>query len=384
MTVGPSAYWYVTRASGAVALILLTLSLIVGVAAIGRVKTDRWPRFAIDGIHRTGSLLALAFLIVHIATAVLDSFAPIRLVDAVIPFAGSYRPLWLGLGAVGFDLLLAVIITSLVRARLGYRSWRAVHWLAYLAWPVALVHGLGTGSDVRLGWMLAVNVLCTAIVLIAVVARDADRMARSTAPAAGRARRRRHIRARAAGLGSRRPARAPLGSSRRDTTRAAGATSRKPGGFGMTPPRLLLGVNGAPVPYGLHTRLHGQLPRPANDGSLIGELARAALRGRGGAEFPLARKLDAVRRAPGLPVVVINACEGEPMSVKDRVLIGSAPHLVLDGALCCARAVGATELVIALDALSVAAGEAVEDALAERPDLAERSDQPSSRCHPAT
>ena len=137
----------------------------------------------------------------------------------------------------------------------------------------------------------------------------------------------------------------------------------------MTPPRLLLGVNGAPVPYGLHTRLHGQLPRPANDGSLIGELARAALRGRGGAEFPLARKLDAVRRAPGLPVVVINACEGEPMSVKDRVLLGSAPHLVLDGALCCARAVGATELVIALDALSVAAGEAVEDALAERPDL---------------
>ena len=87
MTVGPSAYWYLTRASGAVALILLTLSVVVGVAAIGRVKTDRWPRFAIDGIHRTGSLLALAFLIVHIATAVLDSFAPIRLVDAVIPFA---------------------------------------------------------------------------------------------------------------------------------------------------------------------------------------------------------------------------------------------------------------------------------------------------------
>lgn len=171
MSVGPSAYWYLTRASGAVALILLTLSVVVGVAAIGRVKTDAWPRFAVDGIHRTGSLLAVAFLIVHIATAVLDSFAPIRLIDAVIPFAGSYRPLWLGLGAAGFDLLLAVIITSLVRARLGYRSWRAVHWLAYLAWPVALVHGLGTGSDVRLGWMLAVNVLCTAVVLIAIVAR---------------------------------------------------------------------------------------------------------------------------------------------------------------------------------------------------------------------
>lgn len=171
MTVGPSTYWYLTRATGAVALILLTLSVAVGVAAFGRVKTHRWPRFAIDGIHRTVSLLAIVFLVIHIATAVLDSFAPIRLADAIIPFAGSYRPLWLGLGAAGFDLLLAVIITSLLRARFGYRTWRAVHWLAYLAWPLALVHGLGTGSDVRLGWMLAANVACTAVVLVAVITR---------------------------------------------------------------------------------------------------------------------------------------------------------------------------------------------------------------------
>ena len=132
-------------------------------------------------------------------------------VDAVIPFAGSYRPLWLGLGAAAFDLLLAVIITSLVRARLGYRSWRAVHWLAYLAWPVALVHGLGTGSDVRLGWMLAVNVLCTAVVLIAVVARTLigwpERL-RLRLGALGAARR---VRARAAGVGSRQARSGPTG-----------------------------------------------------------------------------------------------------------------------------------------------------------------------------
>jgi NADH:ubiquinone oxidoreductase subunit F (NADH-binding) len=137
----------------------------------------------------------------------------------------------------------------------------------------------------------------------------------------------------------------------------------------MTVPRVLLGVDEGPVSYESHTRLHGEMPHRAKSGALIAELATAALRGKGGGEFPLARKLDAVRRSPGTPAVVVNACEGEPMSVKDRVLVQAAPHLVLDGALCCAAALGATDLVIATDALSVAAGEAVEDALAERNDL---------------
>jgi hypothetical protein len=123
-------YWYLTRASGAVALILLTLALVVGVAAIGRVTTRRWPRFAVDGLHRTSSMLALAFLALHIITAALDSFAPISLVDAVVPFAGTYRPLWLGLGATAFDLLLAVAITSVLRVRLGHRSLARVCRLA--------------------------------------------------------------------------------------------------------------------------------------------------------------------------------------------------------------------------------------------------------------
>jgi sulfoxide reductase heme-binding subunit YedZ len=164
-------YWYLTRASGAVALILLTLALVVGVAAIGRVATRRWPRFAVDGLHRTSSMLALAFLALHIGTAVLDSFAPISLVDAVVPFVGRYRPLWLGLGATAFDLLLAVAVTSALRVRLGHRAWRAVHWLAYAAWPIAILHGLGTGSDPRQGWMAAVYLGCAGAVVITVMVR---------------------------------------------------------------------------------------------------------------------------------------------------------------------------------------------------------------------
>jgi methionine sulfoxide reductase heme-binding subunit len=171
MTVGPSVDWYLTRASGAVALVLLSASVVIGVAAIGRLRGRRTPRFVIDGLHRTASLLAVAFLLVHIVTAVLDSFAPISLVNAVIPFTGTYRPVWLGLGAVAFDLLLAVALTSLARHRIGHPVWRGVHWLAYLSWPVAVLHGFGTGSDVREGWMLAINVACIAAVLGAVVVR---------------------------------------------------------------------------------------------------------------------------------------------------------------------------------------------------------------------
>jgi methionine sulfoxide reductase heme-binding subunit len=166
-----STYWYLTRSSGAVALVLLTLSLVIGIAALGRLSSTRWPRFAVDAVHRTSSLLAIAFLLIHIVTAVLDSFAPISLLNAVLPFSGTYRPLWLGLGAVGFDLLLAIAITSVLRERVGHRAWRAIHWLAYAAWPIALVHGLGTGSDVGQTWMLATDVGCVAAVLAAVVGR---------------------------------------------------------------------------------------------------------------------------------------------------------------------------------------------------------------------
>jgi len=113
----------------------------------------------------------LVFLGLHIITAALDSFAPIALLDAVLPFIGSYRPFWLGLGAVAFDLLLAVAITSMVRQRLGHRAWRITHWLAYACWPIALLHGLGTGSDVKSAWSLALTVICVVAVVIAVCVR---------------------------------------------------------------------------------------------------------------------------------------------------------------------------------------------------------------------
>src|SRR5438105_7282872 len=170
---GPSAYWYLTRATGAVALLLLTFAVALGVLGVRRWRSQRWPRFLVDSLHRNVSLLAMVFLALHILTSVLDSFASISLADAFIPFAGSYRPFWLGLGALAFDLLLAVTITSMLRQRVGFRAWRAIHWLTYASWPVALLHGFGTGSDVKQAWLLIGSVACLGVVLAAVLVRIA-------------------------------------------------------------------------------------------------------------------------------------------------------------------------------------------------------------------
>jgi sulfoxide reductase heme-binding subunit YedZ len=166
-----SLTWYLTRSTGAVALVLLSVAVALGVADVRRFATPAWPRFVVDALHRNVSLLALAFVVAHVLTAVVDSFTSISLLAAFIPFVGSYRPLWLGLGAVAFDLLLAVIATSLLRRRLGPVAWRATHWAVYVCWPVALLHTLGTGSDAAHGWLLAVSAVSLALVVGAVLAR---------------------------------------------------------------------------------------------------------------------------------------------------------------------------------------------------------------------
>ena len=179
------ALWYLTRGSGAVALVLLTASLVLGVLEVRRVEARGWPRHVLDAIHRYASLLAVVFLVLHILTSVLDGFGSITLLDAVIPFAGTYRPLWLGFGAIAFDVIIAVTVTSLLRQRIGYRTWRAVHWAAYASWPVAMLHSVGTGSDIKQGWMLLLSGVCLLAVVVAVAVRaldgSTDRLARGWA-----------------------------------------------------------------------------------------------------------------------------------------------------------------------------------------------------------
>jgi DMSO/TMAO reductase YedYZ heme-binding membrane subunit len=180
---GPSPLWYATRGAGATTLVLLTASLALGIGEVRRWQPAGTPRFAVASLHRTLSLLALVLLVVHVVTTVLDPFPKIGLGSALIPFHGAYRPLWIGLGAVALDVLVAVVVTSLVRRRLGFRAWKGVHWAAYAIWPVALLHAVGAGSDLHHGWLQLLGLAC----VLAVLAAGASRLAAPGTPGSVRA-----------------------------------------------------------------------------------------------------------------------------------------------------------------------------------------------------
>jgi sulfoxide reductase heme-binding subunit YedZ len=162
--------WFLSRGSGVVVVVLLTVVVVLGVVT-RRGTGGRGFTFVAGALHRNASLLAVALLVVHVVTAVLDPYVTIRWVDALVPFAGLYRPVWLGFGALALDLLIALVITSLLRLRLGVSWWRRIHWAAYLAWPVALLHGAGTGTDTTTTWDLVLTACCVAAVVVAVLVR---------------------------------------------------------------------------------------------------------------------------------------------------------------------------------------------------------------------
>ncbi|HVD02064.1 MAG TPA: ferric reductase-like transmembrane domain-containing protein [Candidatus Dormibacteraeota bacterium] len=163
--------WYATRGAGAVSLILLSAVTVLGILSASRYEAPGWPRFVTTGFHRNLSLLAVVFLALHIVTAVVDPYTSLGWTTVLIPFTSSYRTLWLGLGTVAFDLLLAILATSLLRRFIGQPVWRGVHWLAYACWPIAVLHGLGTGTDAWSFWLLVIQSACVLAVVTAIIAR---------------------------------------------------------------------------------------------------------------------------------------------------------------------------------------------------------------------
>jgi len=171
------ALWYLGRGTGIVSLVLLTLVVALGVGSRSGRELFGLPRFAVALVHRNAALFSVALLAVHVTTLLFDPYAQLRLVDLLAPFTSAYRPLWIGLGALGLDLIVALVATSLLRHRLGRRTWRAIHWLAYAAWPVAGLHAIGSGTDNGSPWMWLLAGVCAAAVLAAVLWRASDHFA---------------------------------------------------------------------------------------------------------------------------------------------------------------------------------------------------------------
>jgi predicted ferric reductase len=177
--------WYASRGTGVVALVLLTLVMLLGLLITRQGRLPGLPRFAVSGLHRNLSLLSAVFVVIHVLTAIGDSYVHIPVTAAVIPLASPYERLGLGLGAVSVDLMLATIVTSLLRGHLSRRAWRAVHLTAYLSWPVAWLHSVSSGTDLRHGGLFFLAVGCAIAVAVAAgwrvmtAARDVPRAERA-------------------------------------------------------------------------------------------------------------------------------------------------------------------------------------------------------------
>jgi len=297
-----------------------------------RFEIPSWPRFLTTGLHRNLSLTAVLFLALHIVTAVVDPFTHLGWLAAVVPFSSYYRTFWLGLGVIAFELLIAITVTSLVRGLIGLSAWRAIHWLSYASWPIAVLHGFGTGDR------HIVNV-------------DAGHRWRLHC-------RRGRVRGR--------PPHVQVAGSTRRGSRTVPRAGIQEGGevtelslFAGPPPPA------GPESFRDHTRRLG--PRPRGDRALIDTLDRSGLVGRGGASFPVGVKWRAVQsRSRGAAVVIANGAEGEPLSRKDRTLMSLRPHLVIDGALLAADAVGASRTLLYIGEAHGAAAAAMARAVAER------------------
>ncbi|MDP9168232.1 MAG: ferric reductase-like transmembrane domain-containing protein [Actinomycetota bacterium] len=161
------ALWALGRGTGITALVFLTISSALGIATRSGRRVATLPRFAVADVHRVAALTGTLLVALHLTLLFFDPYAQLRLIDFVVPFLGAYRPLWLGLGTCAFDVLAVVIVSSLLRHRLGPGAFRAIHWVTYALWPIALAHALGNGTDAGRAWFLVVSGCCAVTVAAA-------------------------------------------------------------------------------------------------------------------------------------------------------------------------------------------------------------------------
>ena len=298
-----TSLWYATRASGIVALVLLTLTMVLGLVTTSRSRARNWPGFAQQEIHRRISILAVVFLALHVLTSVLDTYVNIGWLAVVVPFASPYSRFWVGLGTVALDLMIAVFVSSLLRARLRPGTWRGIHWLAYASWPIALAHTFGLGTDAGEQWVIVLGAVCVVAVGVSLGLAPPHRWP-------------------AVDGGS------PTTLSSRFHSHAGWRRAREDVGMSLSPspaPSLqrVHHLLGQPADLQGHLDAHGPLNVARGRSNswqhgLVASLEESGLTGRGGGAFPTSVKLAVSQSGGHGGIVVVNAMEGEPASSKDQ------------------------------------------------------------------
>jgi predicted ferric reductase len=153
---GTHSAWYLSRASAFVAYLLLWLSMVLGLTMTNRLARV-WPGGPTAGaLHEQTSLLGLGFGVLHALVLLGDQYSNYTLAQLLVPFAaGSYRPLWVGLGQVGLYMMALVTFSFYVRRWIGARTWRVLHYLSFALFAIVLAHGLFSGTDSGSLWAVA-------------------------------------------------------------------------------------------------------------------------------------------------------------------------------------------------------------------------------------
>ena len=159
------AFWYVTRAAGLVAYLLLWLSTAWGLAVSSKIFDALFHRAFTYDMHQFISLLAIGFTILHVVVLVADQYLPFSLAAILIPFVAPYRPVWVGIGVIGLYLTLLVSVTFYIRRWIGQKTFRVIHLASFAAYISVTLHGLQAGTDSPL-WSVQLMYAGTALTIV--------------------------------------------------------------------------------------------------------------------------------------------------------------------------------------------------------------------------
>jgi DMSO/TMAO reductase YedYZ heme-binding membrane subunit len=157
--------WYTTRIAALLSYLALSASTIYGLLLSTRILDRVAHRPISYTLHQDLAGIGVALALVHAAVLMIDRSVPYAPAEILVPFAGPYRPLWVGIGQVTMGLSLLVLLSFYVRKRIGTRAWRSIHYLAFAAFAGATVHGLMTGSDAGAAWAYAGYLTLTVMVV---------------------------------------------------------------------------------------------------------------------------------------------------------------------------------------------------------------------------